>query len=247
MAKENYDIIDQYLSSKLEGEALTSFEQQLASDPVLRQEVEDRTAMKTFLHNLEKTKAFKAKLEGIEGKYFLPDGDVQGIAQPANKIPWFWLVLIGLLLAAFFLYKNVKTVEAPISYPSMAMHEPLSLTQKSGEAEAQAILDFSTHYNAADYATALPLIDAYLANNSTDNEVLLAKGICELELDQVAAARKTFSSIATGGSIYRDLGTWYLALSYLKVGDQEKMKSYLRQIPSTATDLYEKAQELLQQ
>lgn len=254
MAKQENDLIEQYLAKQLEGGALRAFQLRLEQEPALAQEVQDRQAMVDFLLNLEKTKAFKAKLEALGVEHFSTENPAPLAEQIATPVPasrkksyWPLLVLVLGLITAFFIYQKIFNQPAAMpTYGPVAMHERLELVQKDNAADAATIYKFSELYNQGNYQQALPLLENYLSTAPDDMELQIARGVCLLELDQLASAREVFERVARGSSIYRHTGTWYLALSYLKVGQLEKMREYLKRIPESAEMYYEQAQRLLE-
>jgi len=202
-----------------------------------------------LLHRAE-LPAFKEKLETIGKDFFeQPPPEKPKVSQEKQPAKIWWILGALLLLAllgylAFYLFQQNSQPQPDELYNNaIAARMELELAQKSTNNQLP-LLDLQNAYNQGRFQEALPLIEAYLEANPTDNAVQLAKGLSLLETGQITKAQRIFEQLQTGASLYQDTGTWYLALSYLKTQDLRRTKEILRTIPSSST-YYARSQDLL--
>ena len=109
-------------------------------------------------------------------------------------------------------------------YAQYAQHELLAVSM--GTADDTLTLAKQA-FNNQDYPTAQPLLSAYLNTQTTpDSRLLLALGICQLETNQFETALITFQQLNALDLVDND-APWYLALTYLRIGNNQQCLQYL--------------------
>lgn len=249
MKEADLQLIEAYLEGRLDTNEAAEFEQRLAQDSELAAQLQLRQQMEAHLLHRAELPAFKEKLNTIGKDFFEHPPAVPYEANPEKQASKSWWILAALLLLgllgylAFFYFQPSQLQPDELYNKAIAARMELQLTQKSGTNELP-VLDLQNAYNQGRFQEALPLLDLYLTANPTDNAVYLAKGISLLETGQINEAQHIFEKLQTGASLYQDAGTWYLALSYLKMKDLSEAKKALHAIPTSST-YYAQSRDLL--
>lgn len=101
-------------------------------------------------------------------------------------------------------------------------------------------------YREEHYQEAIPLFEELQKSDSTDAWIALFLGNSYLNVNQTGAAIQHFKQVAEADdAIVRRYGQWYLALSYLKTGDQPAAEQLLRQLSAQPGMFQNKAQAML--
>ena len=236
MNDERYILFENYLSNELSAEEKANFEKQLAEDPELASAFEIFKDLNLHLGNKfgnqEELKAFKKNLKSISKEHF----KTKKPKVVAFK-PWQYAIAASVaILVGLFVFQNINPSFDDYNNPEMAtfiergdVNENLKLAQDA--------------FNAQKYKTAIPYFEAVLKENKSP-EIQYFYAVSLLEDNQFQKAETNLSELKTGASIYKDKGTWYLALSKLKQEDYKSCKEILQTIPDDFED-YDQVQELL--
>lgn len=241
--EQDLQLIEAYLDGDLDKMQRDAFEKRLASDADFAEIFKRERSMRAFLVKDNNKQQLMPKLENLGEKYFdeetAPEAKIVGMA---NKRIWRFLAIaaiVALLVIAlrFFLFQ-------PTLYEQYAAHTPISLVVKSENVAHAAAAEAA--FNQGDYQQALDLLDKYLATTPNDTNALLAKGISALELQRYEESANIFNQIYTSGNTtFQHYGAWYLALLNVKQDHLQEAIPYLEQIPASVSDLYPKAQQLI--
>lgn len=247
--------IDKYVQGELTGDALIKFETLLEKDEALQEKVKFSNYADAVLHknlaseNLEDSGIddLKPILDKLGDKYFSENeyaktneaaATVIKEKEQPNRIrrllPFATLAAAAALLLLLFLPKAENEL--------FAKH--FEVPENQGK---MGILDkANTAYKAQNYKQAISLYNEHLLKEPNSPNVLLYKGGAALALKQTDTAIKTFEQLVKNQR-YADAANWYLALAYLKKGEEEKTKSYLKLISVEDKVYYDKAQLLLKE
>ena len=245
MKPEDYNLIEQYLDGQLSEEARTVFEARLASEKDLAEALTLRREMNRHLMRRDRRIELKQTLAELADEHF----EEVATSHPEAKIVPMrgrrWLAYAAsiaiLAIIAFSLYYSLR----PGLYNQYAQHPPLALTQLSSQAETLGP-QAEQAFNQKDYEQAFRLLEQYLeAKEQEDPLAHLYLGISALETERYEEAIQTFSILSTQTGQWQDYGQWYLALTYLKMGDKTACRAELSEI-SEASEWFGKAQELLE-
>ncbi|MCB0643090.1 MAG: tetratricopeptide repeat protein [Phaeodactylibacter sp.] len=241
MRAEDQLLIDRFMEGTLDVEEQTAFQQRLQNEPDLAEALRLRRHMEGYLDQKAAVPEFLQLLEQQSKNYFNADQ----VKKKGRNIWWIALIIgalliIGLLYLLNFLSGEVDTQKL---YQQVAQHTPLEIVEKSADNAGQ-VLEMEAAFNEGHYGEALPLLDAYLEVNPTDNAVVLAKGIALLEENRLEEARAVFNDLRSGQSLYREDGTWYYALTFLKAGDYQQAVTVLETLPETSP-YYKKAKRII--
>ncbi len=242
--KNHYEKIEQYLLGELKGAELKDFKEQLSSNANLPAEVElYRNMMNSIssrLQNEQREESFKHLLVKESKLHF--NNTVQEKAKIIPISRKMWMFSIAAAAAILLLFIFIPSNEtAP--FEQFYIRPIAELTERS---EIQPdFKEMETAFNNGDCETALPLFENYLQTNN-DAEILLFEGTCHLDQNDFGKAETAFKNISEGETIFKNTGTWYLALTYLKQDNVAACKTYLNKIPEDASK-YPEAQKLLRQ
>lgn len=239
----NTERIDRYLRGELPDGEKNAFEAELGQNAELATELALQKDLEQFLRKQDRRAALQGQLKTI-GKEFFQDAPTQetGRIVPLQRRPVLrWVVglaaAIALLLVARFVFFQ------PSLYEQYGQHPPLAMIEKSNETQDK-LAAMEAAFNQKNYAQALPLLQAYVREKPEDLQAELYLGICLMETGQYNTARSIFSKISSSESSYVDYGQWYLALSYLKEGNEVECRKILQAVPAES-EFAQKAQNLL--
>jgi len=215
-----YELFDQYLGGQMSHEDSLRFEALLKGDESLSAEL-------NLVKELQKVKEFSIQEENLKST-------LAGIhTSNTNKNNWLKYAGFALLLVllSFLLFQTVQnqSKDAYMDVP-MAMFEPLELTTKSNEVQAN-LRTMQDLYNAKQYKKAMPYLLSHLESKPKDLDVLLAKGISLMELDQYTEAHSVFDQINNLEPRVKKY-KYYKALNFLKQGRNSDAKVLLSEIVS---------------
>jgi hypothetical protein len=240
----NTEKIDAYLRETLSEAEKNAFEAELDQNAEMAAELALQKDMEQFLRNQERRTALKDQLENMGGEFFQATTSTEkGRIVPLRRHQTLrWVIglaaTIALILLARFLLQPASL------YEQYGQHPPLAMIEKSNAAQDK-LAAIEHAFNQKDYSKALPLLRAYAQEKPADEQATFYLGICLLETKQYAAARSIFQELsAKQTSSFADFGQWYLALSYLKEGDEAACLKVLQEVPAES-EFGEKARDLL--
>jgi len=236
--------IDLYLRDALKGAELKAFEEVLRSNADLSREVKFRKQVAEELA-MQEIKAVRKRLDNIQTNI-----DIETAPSPAPSRTWLYILLLAALGGLlFFLGKSFFSQEKiePRQQQFASYYEPydLNLGQRGGQDEQ--ILNFEKAYNQKDYKTSLEQLSIITAS-SNDPKWDLYKGICHYELKQYEQALFLFEKLHNAHDLlWSDQGTWYSALTLIKLESMDQAKNMLLQLTQDKdADHYREAKEILE-
>lgn len=231
--------IQQYLDRELSEADVIAFEQQLSSDPKLKEELELEIAarLSTFSAGIQEQKEqFRQRYEQQHPPrtlVFLPY-----LIAAAAAIA---LLILGI---QFFPSTNISSQDLYSSFyerPSPSIYRD-SISNKAF-ASAQIAFAEGKFEEAAKHYQAMLQDSTWLA----DDEIKFFLGISHIELEEWSQAKEVFSQLNTS-SDYQQAAEWYSAIASLKQGEITELTEQLQRISSNPTHHYrEKAINLLEQ
>jgi predicted Zn-dependent protease len=236
MEEELYLEIDRYLGNDMSADERTLFETKLKNDSTLAEKLNlYRSASERLgarFQGEEQEQLFRKTLASME--VTIP---AEGKKKAIQFYAWAAAASVALLCIALVYTSSLKP-----SYSDYANYEPLTLVERGNDntIKLQAQQDF----NAKEYEKAIANLDELLQADPTNIELQFYKGIALLEVDQVKQANALFEVVRNSNSVFKDRGTWMLALSALKQKDYEPCEALLKEIPSDSPE-YATAQKLL--
>lgn len=239
---ENLDqsFISDYLAGDMSLEEQTRFEQRLQQEPELAAQLQTQAAYLKILHAQTRVEA-KATLRTQFDRY-------QQARRGFGGYRWI-APAIAASLALLLLFWWAPWSQSP-SAETLAMHylEPFPLDAARGAPSSEQALQNSAtrHYQAANYAAALPLFEQLQALHPEQGLYALLRSDCLSQLEQYEAAIPLLKPLAEAG-LYQDAAQWRLALNALLAGQDSLARSWLAQIRSTSHYRKQQADSLLKQ
>ncbi|MCB0523148.1 MAG: tetratricopeptide repeat protein [Saprospiraceae bacterium] len=239
----NDSILDQlkkYSTGQMSAAELQAFESRLASDPEFAKEVATWAAIYTGLEE-EGDRQLDSELSVLGNKLLEESGDESVFAAQVNQskikatktIPrWVYglAATLLLLLLAWPIYQRFS--EPDITYASAGeLYEthyqsmPLTLTRED------TLADWQKAYQQNRYKDAIPLLRLLLSDTSYERPSYanLFLGLSFLGTGDAASAIAAFEQV-NPDSYEWEHAQWYSTLAYMKTGNTEKAKQFLREI-----------------
>ena len=245
MSELNYEMISQYLGGELSGEALITFEKEIASNPALAKEI---SLYKTIdeempfrLKHQEEKKNLSATLRRFNEAYFN-----KPVAKVKNITRW-WYAAGAVAAAAILIFIFKPFSSQTFNNEQLFANYIKDVEDLPGSQRGSndtVLLNAISLYNKKDYVNTLPLLQNILTNKPGETELVLATGICYLQTGKYDTAINVFNKIVDGASVFKNKATWYKALTYLKQDKREECYKILAMLPVDA-DNFKEAKELM--
>ena len=226
------ELIDQYLRNEMDENERSAFEQRLAVEADLREELEEMRLMGEALRfdALEKKKKmleeYEEKLEDRKYNHF--------------GISWKWSIAatIALLITAWLIWPGQEKVINKNEQLFASYFEPLEIDEsgvRSGEDGQQSGIDESAanFYIIGRYDEAAPALEEVYEVEGDTSRLLLA-GIAYLGNGNADKAIEIFDRFGEWPMKMQDEVLWYKALGYLMRGEVVKTKAQISQISNPA-------------
>lgn len=218
-----------------------AFEKELKHNTELAKDVAFLEKAYEFLRKQKQRDKLKESLNEAAARYRQKRGKVFWLGSRSVRAV---AATLALLLVSIFVIKNLVQQPSSPTYADLAQHPPLALTQMSADhSEETATLAAEQAFNSGNYAQAAQALQRHLQVQPEDQLAQLYLAISFIETDRLKDARNILQSLTTSPD-FRDKALWYLALSYIKEGNEKQAKTYLKDISPTAKE-YQQAQRLL--
>ena len=243
--KINYwEFIDRYLDNDLSGPELNWFEKELDSNSKLQAELKlqkelnealgqndilDLREKLNVIHEMVDPEPKRKRMKRTLSKNWA------GIAAASAVI----LVAIGFLLTNSI--NPVQTAEELFDQH----YEPYIIpTNYRSAADINNVFHMAlVEYGNQDYQKALQLFEKVLIEDEFRMDVTLLTGISNLEIENYNRANSSFQKVINhNDNLFIEQAEWYLALCYLKTGEQEKAQLQFGKIIAD-NSLYKKEAE----
>lgn len=245
MDEKEYQQIENYLRKELEEDELSAFEARMAADPEFAATVRAYLDIHNHLQAKTNRKEGEEKLKQTIGKVsadFFSGKKKEGrVVSLKTRI--YWVAAASLLLLVGFIY--ILNLQSAPTYEEYAQYEPLTLSSRS-ETEQSLTQSAEVAFNNGRFTEAGQHLEQLLELNPDHVNVKLYLALSLIETGKYAQAEALLKEIEEGNSIYAPTASWYLALSYLKQGNENACAAKLKNIPPESSK-YEEAQELLEE
>ena len=243
----NDDDLDRYLRDEMDAPEKQAFEQQLANDTTLADDLalQQDTIKGIRLdgsHNLKQQ--LQAVEAGLAGKEIAANTDKSGIHRRLMA----WVAIAASLLTVVLLGYLFLTNASSPEEMYVAYYQPypnlINPAQRSTEVEEETVLEQAVRaYDGQDYEQALRLFAQGNARSNPGYTFYYAASY--LGLDQPNEAIPLFEQVVQDKeSLFYEPALWYLALAHLKTGDTTAAVPYLETLSSQGGDYVREAREL---
>ena len=157
------------------------------------------------------------------------------------------MVAAACLLLLFQLWPSSITLEEVYTKHS-SWNELASFSEKSDATETQSIT-MERAFQQENFKEVIDLASQIVQNSETPvPNVLIYKGIAEMELNRFEAALQSFTILANSDVIDAHKAYWYIALVYAKKNDEQAFITALKKVVSSSSNYrYEEAVLLLKE
>ncbi|MFP4095787.1 MAG: tetratricopeptide repeat protein [Cyclobacteriaceae bacterium] len=242
MNEQDMELIERYLNDELNELEKQQAEQRLITDHDFRQRLEIFREYRQ-MHSPQAA-SFRQLLDEVQAEYLHEQ-------RPTRK---YWLIAASVsvlcILAAVFFFMPGPSAEPQALYAQYFDLPADNLTVR-GEEERQAQLNEAmAYYNDQQFEQAIVTFENWQQQNNDSIPVLFYKAMSHMALEEISPAITQLEKI-TGqpgaAAEYLMPARWYLALAYLKTGNQEKARELLEELSADSGSYAEKADGLLKE
>lgn len=238
---EQTEIVERYLEGSLSGVELAEFEEQLRSDSLLRERVEELKLIEEGIKQASRKQAL-VDLQNVEAT--LPA--IETPLVPLWRNGWLQAAAVITMLAVcsyLLLPGEVATqqlfAEYFQPYPNIIMPTVRGAVENDSTVKALAF----KAYDQQNYEEAIRLFESL---EQQDEGALLYLGNSYLALGEPKKAIPYFEKVLADFDVFDEQAEWYLAVSYLKLEEREKAKVVLQKVVASGSAYTQKAQWILE-
>lgn len=246
---DNTKQIEKYLNGEMTDEEMLSFEKKMAEDNEFENEV-------IFHKNLVESLKFKAgeiklreQLTKIGDAYRQEENDNEILHKPQRIIlRWSFLAaaVIGIFFISYVIYTIFKKSDSTdifnqyyTNYPAMQFRGQDSILNDVTKSAFYL-------YNSGNFKDAAVAFDKLSKESNTNNIMIFYAGVSNLANGDFISAEKYLLPLSLSEDfILNKTASWYLGLTYLKGGEQEKALAVFRKLAASGGNYAKKSKEIL--
>jgi len=220
--------IEKYNAGEMSNTERRWFEKELEGNARLRQEVELRRTTDKILQNKD-ILSLRGKLSEIEktrskSKRFI---------MPAVPAFYKYAAAITLLLAVGTItyqpWADMSNEQIITKYYSS--YEPPAARRSASSGTNELFTKALELYNTQDYEQAAIFFSRVIENNPKDMQSMLLNGVANFENSKYPEAKQSFNKVIDdNNNLFIDQAEWYLALCYIKTGQNDRARAQLTTI-----------------
>ncbi len=221
--QEIFEKIEAYINNTLSQEERSVFEKEMEQNPELQTEVDKHKKLHEVLSDTD-TLAFKEKLVKISDEIK---------AEGTSSRSWFlqhWkmaaTIAVILGIGSILWFNANRTHQNQELYA--AYYEPFPIEDTTRGESTNDFADALIHYAQGEYDRVISTLEE-LVHVPDQEQLSLYLGNSYMNTGEEQKAIDIFKNI-DGSSKYHENAQWYLALTYLKIGDTKKLKPLLTTI-----------------
>ncbi len=254
--------IEEYLGGIMSTSEATLFEQEMARNSELKEEV---ILQKQINHHLRDDKLnaeipeneytrrirtyvksdeaahIKQVLKGVEKDY------KERVKKPRRKNLMVAAILIGALLLSGIGYWYTSQATPQELYASYYSTNDLPSVIQRGDKDSK-LAKGAVAFQENNFELALNYFSEYIESTSElDPFVYIYIGVINMEQGNIASANMALDNAIDSNTLDSSRGLWFKALTYLKAGDTENAGLFLKKLVESTTNFnYSKAKDLLE-
>jgi len=241
MDDKNFEKMEDYIHGKLSALEQQRFEDEMAQDEVLRQEV----ALYRRLIDAVETESARQLLEQIHEENFAKETTVVPLQSRRAFFPLAIAASLALLvLAGWWLFTLQSTqaegLYAAYFFPAVGLPTTLGYTEDPQFAEGMISYKLQEYAEARNYWKSLVEADP---QNDTLNYYMGIAFLADEMPDQ--AVNHLQRVVQQDESAYQNDAKWYVALAYLLAEQEENAKTILNELAATESNYQEPSREIL--
>jgi len=224
MDNSGYNNIDDYLTGKLDGKALKTFEDKMKSDQTFSQKVAEQQQAIALLNTIGD---IGIKKEAQEAQDIFKKGKKSRSVFIVLR-PWIAVAASTVLLVlAYWSFSGSSNEQLFDDY--YVAYDTSFGNRDANDSLAFKLATASKFYKDKDYKEAVVLFESI--QNFDDSNLKLMTGISQLEIGAYEKALQSFGQlIQDKDPVFLYHGHWYTAMTYLKINDIEKCKAQLKKL-----------------
>lgn len=235
--------IERFISGEMDEAEKQWFQKELEGNEKLRREVDLRRRTDSVLRNQDVLN-LRAKLNAIEKQ--------RRVAEPVRKHSGqkglrYAAIIAGAAVVGgiIFFSGNQMGSDEIISRYYKTYETTLSSRSDATPANSDYTLALE-YYKVHDYRNAALYFSRVLEKDPANMQSVLLNGISNFENQNYPEAKQSFNNIIDDdNNLYIDHAKWYLSLCYIKTGEQEKARAYLKNIKSSGSIYRNDAKKIL--
>ncbi len=238
LSQEEMELIAQYLGGEWNRTEREAFEARMEREPALRLKVVEVRALIIGVREASLSQQLEVFHEGI--------GAGETVQSRRRRRPTYrlgWVAAAAAILAVFGVWQVWFASPNPVRLYRAYFVADTGLPVEMGSADTlrYAFFDGMISYKEGNYADALAKWEAVAAVGGTNDTLQYFTGLAYMGLAEFDAALEPLAGVANDRrSVFHSEATWYLALCYVRQGENKTASALLKRI---ADD--EQAQALL--
>jgi tetratricopeptide (TPR) repeat protein len=242
---KTYDINDiaRYAEGELPAEERQAFEQALAADNNLQQQLALYREVHASLQQHFTTDAQQDQLKGTlldMRKEFFPAAAKPAKIVSINRTLRYAVGIAAIFIITLFIWQPWQ----PSLFARYAETNMVNPAERGNDTDT-LLQQAAVAFNQKEFAKAARLLEPVVRQDSTNSFANFYYGVVLLQTQQPVKARDYFTNLFAGESVFKYEAAFYNALTYLKEDNKTACKEWLQKIPADAGN-YKKAQTLLQ-
>jgi tetratricopeptide (TPR) repeat protein len=244
MKTYNFDDIARYAEGDLPEGERQAFEQALADDASLKQQLdlyrEVHSSLKQHFHKDEQDQQLHLTLQNMQ-KEFFPASSTPAKVVSINRTLRYAIGIAAIFIVTLFLWRPWQ----PGLFTKYADTQMVNQSER-GENTDTLLQQAAIAFNKKEYSTASGLLERILQQKPDDSYAGFYYGVTLLQTNKRDSARSYFTKLFAGESVFKYEAAFYQALTYLDEGNKPTCIEWLQRIPADA-GIYAKAEELLRE
>ncbi len=220
ISKEEFERIEAYLLNTMQMQQRLQFEEEMSRDALLRREVELQRKL----------------IAAVEtGVLPMPQKQPSSAAQPAarsgrSRFVWYAAAaVVAVFVASLWLFRGQQPASQQL-FATYFQPDP-GLPVHMSSTSAYTFYDGMVSYKEGDYMRAVLQWEQVASEQGYSDTLHYYIGVAMLNNNEPKVAQRHLTAVAETEGAFRRKAIWYLALCYLRTGDDTNVAEWLRQIP----------------
>ena len=244
--------IQKYLDGEMNESELKKFREDLKKFPDLAQELDLHRNLNEALISQDE-KRFRKKLSQVYKDYLIITGSYKPINSSGGKVKRlgivsvFVTILIGIFLAINFQWFGKQSNETIFNKYLVSYNKDLSSRVSSSRENTDKDLELAVKlYVQNNYSGSSGLLKKILSKNPENIDAQFYNGLCSIYLNDFESAITYFENVSQSTyNYYGEYASWYLALCYIRINDNQTAKVILKEIEAGNGFFSSKAKKIL--
>lgn len=220
ISKEEFERIEAYLLNTMQAQQRLQFEEEMSGDSLLRNEVELQQKL----------------IAAVEtGAFLTPQQPDTASAQPKIRndrfrFVWYAAAVVAVLFVISLWFSRHQQPASQRLFVTYFQPDP-GLPVQMSSTSAYIFYDGMVSYKEGDYIQAISKWEQVASEQGYSDTLHYYIGVARLNNNEPQAAQRHLTTVAAMEGAFRQKAVWYLALSYLRTGDDISTAQWLKQIP----------------